>query len=136
MIQCKLDLCTIFILVHLQNFAGNSEFCQVRLSLAKKINHKLFGGGGPFRRSETMGRKNRVKQEKKLSQCPKPQEIFNAVICGNVRQLKRMKNFNANIELKNGCTPLYIAAQEGNLDVVRYLAGEAHADVNLSLIHI
>ena len=41
-----------------------------------------------------------------------------------------MKNFNANVELKNGCTPLYIAALEGNLDVVRYLAGEAHADVN------
>lgn len=29
------------ILVHLQNFAGNSEFCQVRLSLAKKINLNL-----------------------------------------------------------------------------------------------
>jgi len=29
-----------------------------------------------------------------------------------------------------GCTPLYIAACQGNLDMVRYLAGEAHADVN------
>ena len=30
----------------------------------------------------------------------------------------------------DGRTPLYIAAQNDNLDMARYLAGEAHADVN------
>jgi len=34
----------------------------------------------------------------------------------------------------NGATPLHIAAYQGNLDVVRYLAGEAHADVNQATI--
>jgi ankyrin repeat protein len=42
---------------------------------------------------------------------------------------------NVNQAQQNGCTPLIVAAQEGNLDVVRFLVRELGADINQTKIN-
>ena len=77
-----------------------------------------------------MGRNQRLKEAKRKHPA-KPQDISKAIRNGNVKQIKKLGKFDVNHSISDdGCTPLHIAAYVGNLDVVRYLAGEAHADVN------
>ena len=37
---------------------------------------------------------------------------------------------NLNLTMQNGATPFHVAAQQGNLDAVRYLVNELGANVN------
>ena len=79
-----------------------------------------------------MGRKQRLRDTKKNDPkcCPKPQEISKVIKSGNLKLLRKIGKFDADKLLDGGLTPLALASFVGNVNVVRYLAGEARADVN------
>ena len=82
-----------------------------------------------------MGRKQRLRETKKNDPkcCPKPQEISKVINSGNLKRLRKIGKFDVDKPLDWGLTPLALASFVGNVDVLRYLAGEAHADVNQAI---
>ncbi|CAN2103767.1 ankyrin repeat domain-containing protein [Wolbachia pipientis] len=95
------------------------------------INARDSGGQTPLDYA-TNSKNNNVVEYLKQAQLDLNNELSNAVVENNIDKVKESirRGADVNTKVKNGRTPLHYAAQEGKLDVVKYLVEEKHADVN------